>query len=83
MVEAEPRHTEKLQNGIDMRNLKRIVMALLFMVGFILLISESDSVGVFLISKGLAVLCACIFYFLWKMWKMDEDDFVKRMTKED
>lgn len=58
-------------------------MALLFMVGFILLISESDSVGVFLISKGLAVLCACIFYFLWKVWNMKEDDFVKKMMRDE
>ena len=66
-----------------MRNLKRIVMALLFMVGFILLISESDSVSAFLVSKGLAVVCACVFLFLWKVWNMKEDDFVKKMMRDE
>lgn len=66
-----------------MRVFKWAIFALLFFVGFVLLISESDNVGAFVVSKGLSVVCACAFYLLWKAWNMDDDDFVKRMTKDD
>ena len=62
-----------------MRNTKRIILSILFMVGFILLVSESASIWIFLLSKAVGLLMAFLFFSLWEQWEMNDDPLIKKI----
>lgn len=59
--------------------IKRFILSLIGISAFILLISESSSMLLLLMSKVIGAVLCFIFYKLWKMWKMAEDKFVKKI----
>lgn len=62
---------------------KRIILPILFIIAFVLLVCESESLLITFATKILSVFFFACFYSLWVVWNMDEDHIVKKLTGEE